>query len=78
MSVDGGTFRLADTEGANVPKTRSWRTGFLKKQAAPVDLIELDSASVRKYVGQRVTATGVVDNREMRVRSLRASGNTCD
>jgi hypothetical protein len=79
MSVDGQTFRLADTEGANAPKARSWRSGFLKKEAAPVELVELgDTATARKYVGHRVTATGVVEHREMRVRSLRASGNGCD
>jgi len=79
MSVDGGTFRLADTEGANAPTARTWRSGFLKKQAAPVDLVDLgDRATVRKYVGQRVTATGVVENREMRVRTLQAVGSACD
>jgi hypothetical protein len=79
MSIDRQRFRLADTEGPNVPKTRSWRSAFLKKQATPVDLLELsDPATARKYVGQRVTATGLVENREMRVRSLQASGNGCD
>ncbi|HEX7798261.1 MAG TPA: hypothetical protein VF456_28050, partial [Vicinamibacterales bacterium] len=79
MSVDRQSFRLADTEGANAPKARSWRTGFLKKEATPVDLLELgDPATARKYVGQRVTATGVVENREMRVQSMRPSGNGCD
>ena len=79
MSVDRQSFRLADTEGANVPKARTWRSGFLKKEATPVDLLELaDPATVRKYVGQRVTATGVVENREMRVRSLQATGTGCD
>jgi hypothetical protein len=79
MSMDGETFRLADTEGANAPKARTWRSGFLKKQATPVELLELgDPATARKYVGQRVTATGVVENRDMRVRTLRVSGNSCD
>lgn len=79
MSIDRVRFRLADTEGANAPKARNWRTGFLKKETTPVDLLELgDPATARKYVGQRVTATGVVENREMRVRSLRPSGNGCD
>ncbi|HEX7793216.1 MAG TPA: hypothetical protein VF456_02640 [Vicinamibacterales bacterium] len=79
MSIDRAHFRLADTEGANAPKARSWRTGFLKKEATPVDLLELgDPATARKYVGQRVTATGVVENREMRVQSMRPSGNGCD
>jgi hypothetical protein len=79
MSIDGGTFRLADTEGANAPTVRSWRSGFLKKQAAPVELIDLgDRATARKYVGRRVTATGVLENRDMRVRTLQVSSNACN
>jgi hypothetical protein len=77
MSVDAERFRLADTEGADVPKVRSWRSGFLKKQAAPVELLELP-ATARKYVGRRVTATGVVENRDMRVQTLQVSGNACN
>ena len=79
VSVDNEDFRLTETEGANVPKARSWRSGFLKKQTAPVELRDLaDPATARTYVGQRVVVTGVVENREMRVRSLRNSGKGCD
>ena len=79
VSVDNEEFRLTETEGANVPKARSWRSGFLKKQTAPVELLELaDPATARQYVGQRVVVTGVVENREMRVRSLQTSGKGCD
>jgi hypothetical protein len=79
VSIDNEEFRLTETEGANVPKARSWRSGFLRKQAAPVELLELaDPATARKYVGQRVVVTGAVENREMRVRSLQTSGKGCD
>ena len=79
VSVDNRDFRLTDIEGSNVPKARSWRSGFLKKQSAPVELLELsDLATARNYVGQRVIVNGVVENREMRVRSLQTSGKGCD
>jgi hypothetical protein len=78
ISVDGDRFRLTDTEGANAPKARSWRSGFLKKRPAPIELVELaDPPTARTYVGKRVVATGPVENREMRVRSLQASGTAC-
>jgi hypothetical protein len=79
ISVDADRFRLTDTEGTNVPKARSWRSGFLRKRSAPVELLELaDPLTAKTYVGRRVVATGVVEDREMRVRSLQPAGPPCD
>jgi hypothetical protein len=78
-TVDGDEFRLTDTDGADAPKARSWRSGFLKKRSAPVELVELsDPAMLRKYVGRRVVATGLLTGRELRVRSLQPSGSSCN
>jgi hypothetical protein len=77
-TVDGDQFRLTDIEGADTPKARSWRSGFLKKRSAPVDLVELsDPVGLRKYVGRRMVATGQLSGRELRVRSLQAAGTSC-
>jgi hypothetical protein len=77
-TVDGGEFRLTDTEGVDVPKARSWRSGFLKKRAAPVALVELsDPKGLQKYVGRRVVATGQLTSRELHVRSLQPAGASC-
>lgn len=77
-TVDGDQFRLTDIEGADTPKARSWRSGFLKKRSAPVDLVELsDPVGLRKYVGRRMVATGELSGRELRVRSLQAAGTPC-
>ena len=79
ITVDQDQFRLTDTEGADTPQARSWRSGFLKKRSAPVDLVELsDPVGLRKYVGHRVVATGVLTGRELRVRSLQAAGTSCN
>jgi hypothetical protein len=77
-TVDGRQYRLTDTEGADAPKARSWRSGFLKR-SAPVDLVEFSELSdLRKYVGHRVAATGVLTSRELHVRSLESAGSSCD
>jgi hypothetical protein len=79
VSVDEERFRLTDTEGANAPKARSWRSGFLRKRSAPMDLVELaDPLTAQQYVGKRVVATGLVENRQMHVRSLQAAGPSCN
>jgi hypothetical protein len=79
ISTDGEDFRLADTEGADAPKSRSWRTGFLRKRTAPVNLLGADDPQVlRKSVGKRVTATGVLTNRDLQVSSVRVVGSSCN
>ena len=77
-TIDGAEFRLTDTEGVDAPKARSWRSGFLKKRTAPVQLVELsDPKGMQKYVGRRVVATGLLTSKELRVRSLLPAGSSC-
>ena len=79
MATDGSEFRLTDTEGDAAPKSRGWRSGFLKKSSAPVELIGMpDARASRSYVGHRVAATGVLTDHELRVQSLRSSAEKCD
>jgi hypothetical protein len=78
-TIKGDRFRLTDTEGAEAPKARSWRSGFLRKRPAPVELLELpDMAGLRNFVGHRVAATGLLTSRELRVRSLGSAGPSCN
>ena len=78
-SGNGDRFRLTDTEGANAPKARSWRTGFLKKRSAAVDLVGAhDVAALQRQVGQRVAVSGVQTNRELQVSSVRVVSPSCN
>jgi hypothetical protein len=79
MSVDQDQFRLTETEGADAPKARSWRSAFLKKRPTPVTLVEPpESVPLQTHVGQRVEATGALSSRELRVRSLKVVAPSCD
>jgi hypothetical protein len=79
ISTDGTEFRLADTEGADAPKSRSWRTGFLRRRTAPVNLVGVtDPVALKKRVGARVAATGQLTDRELRISSLRVLGTSCN
>lgn len=72
-------FRLTDTEGANAPKSRSWRTGFLTKHSSTVDLVGApDVGALQKQVGRRVAVTGVQTNRELKVGSVRVVSPSCN
>jgi hypothetical protein len=78
-SGNDNRFRLTDTEGLDAPKSRSWRTGFLKKQSTSVALVEPpDPHALQTQVGQRVAATGLLTNRELRVTSLRVIASRCN
>lgn len=71
-------FRLKDASGDNVPRSRSWKSGFLKKGSASIAVV--DSAkrvNLSDHVGQRVTVTGTLIDREMQVRSLQRIAASC-
>ncbi len=79
VSVDHDEFRLTDTDGAAAPKSRSWRTGFLKKRSAPVALIAPpDVMALQTHVGHRVSATGVLTSHDLKVSTLRVVGPACN
>jgi len=79
MSVNRDEFRLSDTDGIDVPKSRSWRTAFLTKRSTPVALVEPpDPRGLQVQVGKRVSATGVLTDREMKVSAIRVVAPSCD
>jgi hypothetical protein len=78
LEADDEAFRLKDTTGADAPKSRSWRTGFLTRRSASIAVLAAtDGTSLPAHVGQRVALTGKLVDREMRVRSLRRLAS-CD
>jgi hypothetical protein len=77
-TVEETEFRLTDTQGADVPKARSWKSGFLKKSATPVALVGFpDATGLKKLVGHRVAATGMLTSNELHVRSFKPAGASC-
>jgi hypothetical protein len=71
----GGTFLLTEASGDAAPKSRSWKSGFLRKRTAPIELADgVGTLTLRNHVGRRVAATGTLVDREMRVDSVRALG----
>ena len=75
LESDEGTFLLTDAAGANAPTSRSWKSGFLKKRPAHIELADgVGTLSLRNHVGRRIAATGTLVEREMRVDSVRVVG----
>ena len=80
LQRDKGTFWLKDTTGeVDVPRSRSWRSGFLKRRASRVELVAADNTlKLPDYLGDRVAATGTLMDREMRARSVRRVSTSCN
>jgi phosphate-selective porin len=78
LERDSDAFRLKDTAGQNAPKARSWKSGFLKKGSASIDVVDAaNKVKLPTHVGQRVSVTGTLVDREMQVRSLQRVSTSC-
>jgi hypothetical protein len=78
LAREDAAYRLKDTAGGDAPKARSWRTGFLKKGTQSVDLYDTSNrGKLPTHVGQRVSVTGELVNREMYVRSVQRVSPSC-
>jgi len=72
-------FRLKNTSGADAPKSRSWKSGFLKKGSASVDVVDPPKKlRLAEHVGERVSMTGVLVDRDMQVRSMQRVAPSCN
>jgi hypothetical protein len=72
-------FRLKNTSGNDAPKSRSWKSGFLKKGSASVDLVDPPKKlRLSEHVGERVSMTGVLVDRDLQVRSMHRVATSCN
>jgi len=56
LESDGVNYRLADVQGNQAPKGRSWKTGFVTKKAKPIDLVGVSSTlNLKDHVGQKLS-----------------------
>ncbi len=79
LERDGDGFRLKDTTGNAAPKSRSWKSGFLKKGTPRIQLIDAaNRLTLGAHVGQRVSVSGTLNDREMQARSLQRVSTSCE
>jgi hypothetical protein len=79
LDDDDKAFRLKDVTGADAPKTRSWKSGFFRKKAASIAVVDpAGRLGLASHVGQRVALTGRLEDREMQVRSIERLASACE
>jgi len=72
-------FRLKNTEGADAPKSRNWKTGFITKHPASLNLQDQKNRmKLGTHVGERVSVTGMLTDRDLEVRSMTRVANSCE
>jgi len=72
-------FVLKDTEGTDAPKSRSWKSGFMRRSNSAIALSDAKSSTrFAEHVGERVTVTGPMSDRAMRVTSMKRIAATCE
>ena len=72
------TYRLTETDGADAPKARSWKTGFLKKSSASLEVVDPGNRMrLSSHVGHRVGVTGTLSEKHLQARSIRKISSSC-
>jgi len=79
LEQDHDIFKLKDTSGAAAPKSRNWRTGFIAKRSSSITLVDVTNRlKLGAHVGERVSVTGALVDRELQGRSLQRVDASCD
>ena len=79
LAKNNDGFWLKNASGGDLSAARSWRTGFFKKSSPRVNVIAASTAmTLSDYVGQRVSATGVLEDQALRARSVRRVATSCN
>jgi len=73
--VERNTFVLTKVEGADAPKARGWKTGYIVKRRSNVEVVPgVASIRLKDHVGRRVSVSGTLeqkDRTQIRARSIR-------
>jgi len=75
---DANQFQLKNTSGEDAPKGRSWKSGFLHRSSKTIDVLDQSHRlNLARHVGERVTITGLLDDRELQGSSLKRVAESC-
>ena len=77
LESDGSKYRLADVQGNQAPKGRSWKTGFVTKKTKNIDLVGAPaSLKLQDHVGRKVSVSGLKDDdTHLKARTIRQLGS---
>ncbi len=72
-------FQLKNTSGDDAPKGRSWKSGFLKKSSKSIEVLDArHRMNLARHVGERVSITGMLADKELQGTSLKRLAENCE
>ena len=78
LHADGAKYKLTDLKGAEAPKGRSWKTGWITKSTKNVGVVTTSSGpKLKDHVGHQVTLTGVKKGDNLQARSIKHVATSC-
>jgi hypothetical protein len=78
LEADGRKFMLTDLEGAQAPKSRSWKTGFVTKKSKDMEVVGASGVKLGDHLGRKVTVVGVHDgDAHLTARSIKQLSASC-
>ena len=78
LEADGRKYLLTDLEGAEAPKGRSWKTGFVTKKSKDVEVIAASTVRLGDHIGRKVSVVGVRDgDTHLQARSIKQVATSC-
>jgi hypothetical protein len=78
LEQDDDVFKLKNTEGADAPQSRSWKTGFIKKRPATITVVDASHRwKLEKHVGERISVNGSLVDRDLQLKSLSRVATSC-
>ena len=77
LESDGSNYRLADVQGNQAPKGRSWKTGFITKKTKNIDLVGAPaSLKLQDHIGRKVSVSGLKDDdTHLKARTIKQLGS---
>jgi hypothetical protein len=74
---DGQKLVLTEVGGKDVPQSRNWKTMFVTKKSAKLEVRPAGTLSLRQHVGQTVQVSGRRVDDRIAARSVKVVGATC-
>ena len=79
LRADGDHYRLTDLQGENVPTSRSWKRGYLKKSTRDYEVTSgASGVKLKDHVNHQVTLTGTAETGwQLKARTLKHVSPSC-
>jgi hypothetical protein len=79
LTHDEDSYRLTRVSGSEAPRSRSWRSLYVKKNAPTLEIVDTDPRlNLKDHVGRTVKVTGTMNGqRRIRARAVQRVSSSC-